>query len=108
MYYYHVDVKAGQTFSYPVEDTHTAGIFVMSGEMKVLNQAVANGAIVEFKQDGNTIAVKGVTDASFIAFGGQPINEKVVSYGPFVMNDFKEIQQAIEDYETGKMGELAY
>jgi redox-sensitive bicupin YhaK (pirin superfamily) len=39
--------------------------------------------------------------------GGQPLNEPVFSYGPFVMNTEEEIQQCIKDYQSGKMGDPA-
>lgn len=108
MYYYHVKVKAGEVFSYAVDAAHTAGLYVMDGSMKVLNHTATTGTVLEMHNDGDTVAIRAITDVTFIAFGGQPINEKVVSYGPFVMNDFSEIQRAIEDYETGKMGVLEY
>lgn len=108
MYYYHVNLKAGATFTYPVMENHTAGVYVMHGSLRVLNQPADEGTIVSFHNDGDMIAVKAALDTEFIVFGGEPINEKMVSYGPFVMNDFKEVQQAISDYETGKMGVLEY
>jgi quercetin 2,3-dioxygenase len=49
-----------------------------------------------------------VEDAVLLVFGGLPIKEKVVSYGPFVMNSFEEVQEAIANYENGKMGVLDY
>lgn len=108
MYYYHIRAKAGEVLSYEVANDHTAGLYVMNGALKVLDHEAPAGTIVVFHNDGDQIAVKAQSDTSFIAFGGQPINEPVVSYGPFVMNDFKEIQQAIHDYETGRMGSLSF
>jgi redox-sensitive bicupin YhaK (pirin superfamily) len=39
-----------------------------------------------------------------IILGGQPLNERVVHYGPFVMNTEDEIRQALADYQAGRMG----
>ena len=68
-----------------------------------------DGHIYAFdEENGNQLVFSAITDAELIAFGGEPIKEKVVSYGPFVMNSFDEIQQAIGDYESGKMGVLDF
>ncbi len=47
------------------------------------------------------------TDARLLLMDGEPIAEPVVGHGPFVMNSRVEIQQAFEDYQLGRMGELA-
>ena len=42
----------------------------------------------------------------FLLLGGQPLNEPVVSYGPFVMNTQDQINQCFQNYRAGRMGEL--
>ena len=53
-----------------------------------------------------TITVEALEDSYVFVLSGEPINEPIVSYGPFVMNYPGEIKQAIMDYEMGKMGVL--
>ncbi len=50
--------------------------------------------------------MKAKADAKLLVMDGEPFAEPVVGHGPFVMNSRTEIQQAFEDYQLGKMGEL--
>ena len=49
----------------------------------------------------------GYTIATALLLCGEPIDEPIVGYGPFVMNSPQEIRQAIADYQSGKMGHLS-
>ena len=57
-------------------------------------------------RSGCSIAVEALDSATVLVLDGEPINEPVVGYGPFVMNSDDEIRQAVSDYQTGKMGHL--
>ena len=48
----------------------------------------------------------GVAALEVLLLGGRPIREPVVLYGPFVMNTREEILQAIEDFQSGRMGAI--
>jgi redox-sensitive bicupin YhaK (pirin superfamily) len=108
LFYHHVKIKSGSTFRLPVHPDHEAALYVMSGRISVGGMEVTSGQLAKFSMDGEELLVEAVEESGFILFGGLPIGEKVVSYGPFVMNSFPEIQQAIGDYEKGKMGILEY
>jgi quercetin 2,3-dioxygenase len=108
MFAYHVKIKAGNIITLPVHEQHSSGAYLLEGKIKVLNETVKAGQLVHFNTDGNQLVFTSAEDASVLVFGGEPINEKVVSYGPFVMNSFEEIQQSMADYESGKMGVLDY
>jgi len=58
-----------------------------------------------FGDAGIHVAAK--SDAKLLVMDGEPIAEPVVGHGPFVMNSRAEIQQAFEDYQLGRTGELA-
>jgi redox-sensitive bicupin YhaK (pirin superfamily) len=61
---------------------------------------------VVFENDGSVITLEATEDTSALLLSGRPLNEKVESYGPFVMNTQTEIMQALKDYQMGKMGVL--
>jgi redox-sensitive bicupin YhaK (pirin superfamily) len=53
--------------------------------------------------DGERLALRGgASGAGFLLLRGRPIRERVVHYGPFVMNSEAEIEQAIRDYQSGR------
>jgi quercetin 2,3-dioxygenase len=108
MFFYHVELKASYELVCPVNEQHSAALYVMDGKIEYSGQQVTNGQLMNFEPDGLELAFTALTDTSLIVFGGQPLREKLVSYGPFVMNSFEQIQQAMRDYETGKMGFLEY
>lgn len=106
MFFYHIKLKAGKLLTIPVEPADTAALYVLEGSLKVLNETIETGDLADFAIDGDQLVFTAVKDADLIVFGGTPIKEKMVSYGPFVMNSFEEVQDAIQRYESGAMGTL--
>ena len=82
------------------------------------NQKSANtGQMIIFDNDGEveigaapssatTTTTTNKSTLDFLLIGGVPLNEPVARYGPFVMNTKQDVLQAVEDYQTGKMGEI--
>jgi redox-sensitive bicupin YhaK (pirin superfamily) len=56
---------------------------------------------------GTDVAIEANTDAKLLLLSGQPLDEPVVGYGPFVMNSEQEIRQAIADFNSGRFGRMA-
>ena len=108
MFFYHYQVKAGVQVTVPVKDTDTAALYVLNGAIKLLNEEIKAGQLANSEYNGNQLVFTATEDTALVVFGGETIKEKVVSYGPFVMNSFAEVQEAIAKYESGKMGVLDY
>ncbi|MDZ7345093.1 MAG: pirin family protein, partial [candidate division KSB1 bacterium] len=67
---------------------------------------VGEAELAFFEREGENIAIEAETQATLLVLNGEPINEPVFSYGPFVMNTPEEIRQAILDYQNGRMGQI--
>ncbi len=63
--------------------------------------------MVVLDRAGNGVAIEANTDATVLLLSGEPIDEPVVGYGPFVMNTDAEIAQAMQDFNSGRFGQLA-
>jgi len=81
---------------------------VLSGKMQLNGtQHVQDSSIVMFAQDGEAdIQLEALQDSKFLLLTGQPLNEPIQGYGPFVMNSKDEIIQAFNDFNSGKFGEI--
>jgi len=96
------ELKAGGVFNINVERERNILFYVVDGKVKVNNQIAEKLYLVEFGNDDEEIKVEALEDTIIIFCHGKPLNEPVVSYGPFVMNTEGEIRQAMIDYQSGK------
>jgi len=102
-----IRAKAGDELEIDLRDGNNAALYILEGAVKLEDGQSANEAeIALFSQEGNQISFTVEKDTKALLMTGQPLNEPIASYGPFVMNRREEIQQAISDFHTGKMGSL--
>jgi hypothetical protein len=102
-----VNLRAGKSAELPLPDGHTTTFLGLSGEVEVDGKKAGEGDLAIFARSGDGITVTAKTDAKLLVMDGEPFDEPVVGHGPFVMNSRAEIQQAFEDYQLGRMGEIA-
>jgi len=100
-------LNAGKGTLLELPEGHTTAVFVLKGNIRI-NAAspVRATEFVAFERDGQAIRIDADSEAMVLVLSGEPIDEPVVGYGPFVMNTPAEIHRAVEDYRSGKMGHL--
>lgn len=104
-----LDIKlgAGHTASLPQPNGWTTVLLVQEGAVKINGDTVARASqLVMLSRDGSEVNMTATEDARVLLLAGQPIAEPVVGYGPFVMNSQHEIVEAINDFNSGKFGQI--
>jgi redox-sensitive bicupin YhaK (pirin superfamily) len=104
--YMHWIFSPGASLDLPVPADHAAYVYVFEGAVRVAGREVKDGQLA-ILGDGNRVRLEASGRAQALLLTGVPLREPVVQYGPFVMNTEKEIVQAIEDYQAGRLGEIA-
>ncbi|MBL0729133.1 pirin family protein [Piscinibacter sp. HJYY11] len=102
--YLDVALPAGTSFAQPIPAGHNAFVYVYGGAVEIEGTRVDRERMAilvnDPAADGVTVqAVDG--DAKLLVIAGQPLNEPIVQYGPFVMNTPAEIHQAMADFQRG-------
>jgi len=92
------------TISLP--ENHNAFLYILEGKAKVADQEINQHYMTVFSNDGNAIDIGFLENTRALLMSGEPIGEKIVAKGPFVMNDEIQITQAYRDYRMGRMGVL--
>jgi len=95
---------ASLKFSFPKD--YNTGLLVIEGNAKVNDINAHADHFVLLKNDGEEFTIDATEDSIVLILSGEPINEPIVAYGPFVMNTWEEIEQAVNDVNAGKFGVL--
>lgn len=100
-------IKSGGKITVPTKDDRYVGLVIVRGEV-VLNgkDVLKMSDLALLNQDGDSFTLEASEDSIVLYLSGDPIDEPVVGYGPFVMNSREEIIQASLDYSHGRFGNL--
>ena len=107
--YLDIELPAGATFSQALPAGHNAFIYTYRGEVQVADKPVAERsmAILANAASADGVTLHAAEASRVILIAGQPLNEPIAQYGPFVMNTQAELMQAVEDFRAGRLGEEA-
>lgn len=86
--------------------SHNTILLVVEGDVEVNGEKAGLHSLVLFKNDGEEISIKANENSMLLLLSGEPINEPIAQYGPFVMNTNQELQEAFEEFRAGKFGVL--
>ena len=93
-------------FILELPENFNTGLLAIKGSVTIQDQSVPSDHFALFQNAGSTISIKASTSATLLILSGQPLDEPIVAYGPFLMNSWEEIEQAVEDFNNGKFGVL--
>ncbi|WP_026375092.1 pirin family protein [Aestuariibacter salexigens] len=96
-----VTIEGGE-LSVPIAAGHSAFVYCFDGQLAIGQSTFATGTLAVLS-DGGQVTLSGKPSGRAIIVAGQPINEPIVQYGPFVMNTEQEIHQAIQDFQQGRL-----
>jgi quercetin 2,3-dioxygenase len=105
---YDLQLKVGTRTSLELSGGHNTSIFVLQGRVSVNGSREAGEAeLIVCKREGSQVTIEAQADSRLLVMSGEPIEEPIARYGPFVMNTKAELVQAVQDYQAGKMGHLS-
>jgi quercetin 2,3-dioxygenase len=103
------EIGAGRQVLFPATPGYWALLYVIKGTVLINDsEQVALHNLVVFNKEGDEFTVKATEDAQILFLSAEPIDEPIAAKDNFVMNTPEEIDQAIDDYQKGRFGELDY
>jgi len=102
-----IRMKADSSYSLSLPKSNDVFLYVLEGDVEVNSEkTLQRFDLASFNHSNEAILLAAKSDCALLLGAGEPINEPLVSHGPFVMNTQTEIMEAMRDYQNGKMGFL--
>jgi redox-sensitive bicupin YhaK (pirin superfamily) len=104
--YLDLQLAANSEITLPVKQGHTAFVYAYEAQAQVGPPDQAQGVPTRaagILSDGDSVRISTATEpARLLLLAGRPLGEPIVQYGPFVMNTRQEIEQAVDDFRSGR------
>ena len=105
---FNVQFKNEQAIKLQIPEEQIVFTYVINGTLEFDQKKfiASKGQVVFFDKSGDEIYLRSSSPGSFLVMAGEPLNEPIARYGPFVANSESEIEKAIKGYQSGEMGIL--
>ena len=103
---FNLKIKKGSSFDFEINEKWNTAMLMVEGNATVNEQNTPADHLVIFENIGEKINVTALEDSTILVLSGEPIDEPIAAYGPFVMNTHDELEQAYMDFNSGKYGKL--
>ena len=104
---YDIRLRADAKISIDLHNDYNTCLLILKGSILInYTDNVETDNLVLFRNSGTMINMAAAENSIILVLSGQPINEPIFQYGPFLMNTKTEIIEAFDDYNNGKFGQL--
>ena len=103
---YEINFTESGNLRIDLEDGTNTVLVQLNGTSKLGGTILEEGHVAILERGGNYLDIEGDKDSHILVLNGDPIDEPIYQYGPFVMNTKEEIIEAFRDFEAGKMGNI--
>jgi quercetin 2,3-dioxygenase len=102
-----VSLAQSRRATFTFRQGNTVAFVVLRGNVQISGEIVREGQFALMDRDAGDVLIEaGSTDANLLVLSGEPLNEPIAGYGPFVMNTNAEIHQAVRDFNSGQFGRI--
>jgi quercetin 2,3-dioxygenase len=105
---WNIRLEKGSQFVTKIPSHHNAAILVRRGLCIIGEQTIRSVELTHFMPGDEAIEIVASENCELLFLSGEPIDEPLVSYGPFLMNTKEQVIEAIEDFNSGKFGSLPF
>lgn len=102
----HIIIPAGEKLLIDTPASFNTSLYMLKGKVDISGKQAELSNMIIMNNDDSSFEVKVIEDTEILLLSGEPINEPVVQYGPFVMNTMGEIKEAFLEYREGKFGSI--
>jgi redox-sensitive bicupin YhaK (pirin superfamily) len=103
---YDIRLNENASLNLSLPEQYNTSVLIIEGEVMVNNKKVDENHLVLFQNNGTDFEISAKTKSIILLLSGEPINEPIFQYGPFLMNTRQEIEEAMDEFNSGKFGHL--